>query len=1001
MTISARNFKRTQFIFEAALLMAAVVSVSAQTNNATLVGQVTDVSGAVVPNAQVTARNMETNLARSVVTDANGAYRIEALLIGRYELSVAMVGFKTQTHSTITLGAGDQVRVDFSLAPGEVNERIEVSGGAGLVNTESAELGALTTPQKVESLPLSGRNFTQLVLLEPGVQSSNVNGRTSFNINGASQWGLNIALDGTDASFPESSTFGDPSANSLLNTVSVDSIQEFRVQASTFTAETGRSSGGAVNIITKSGTNQFHGSLYEYFQNDLLNARNFFAASKNELRQNQYGGTLGGPIVQNRLFFFGNYEGARRVVGRLLSGLVPSAAFRATAPAVYQSYLQLLPLPTQGLSTPSAGLAYRNDALIDNENVYNIRADYVRDRSTTMLRYSLNESNNSVPYLMQSNRQNFSIVNDLATLDNTYNISPHTLNEFRIGGNHWVIPRLNTLFNGGVANAISVPNLISDGNFVGLLKFSDTTVNVLDTVSHQTGRHAFKAGYELRRLQSNRIQKQNPAYNYNSLADFLANTPATVRVIFGSPGIGLRQWEQGVFFQDDWRATNRLTINLGVRYEYYTPTSEVAGRYYNIISDPAGAFRDRGAQLYSPDRNNFEPRVGLAWDLTGKQKTVIRAGFGVYNSPITPFSMFALAIVSPLEPFAYNATAQDIPGLAYPVSGGVATAIANPTLAPQLGLLPAVVGRNILDPHLRDTYTLMWSFSIQQQLARNLVLQTSYVGNHALKAYDTESLNVINPATGQRPVPSIGEIVITQNDGRRKYEALQVSLQKRLSRGLFADTYYTYSHNIIYGGDDCCSGSTNNNVEDYSNIAASRGDAGTDIRHQFTVDYGWNIPFGGNLSSVWRNILGGWVVQGITNVRTGQALNLVTGADIAGDGDASSQRINYFGGPLYAPQQTITNWFNKATLAQPTKGTFGNLGMDVARGPHSVNFDMAFVKGFAPWHEHQLIFRADLFNIFNHTNFGNPTVTFSSPLFGQITTAASSRVVQLALRYRF
>jgi outer membrane receptor protein involved in Fe transport len=984
------------------LLVGLAIPALPQVNTATLLGQISDVSGAVVQTAQVSATNLETNLKRLVATDAIGAYRIEALPIGRYTLSVTAAGFKTEAHSGIVLAAGDQVRIDFSLAPGAVSDRVDVSGDAGLVNTESSEIGAVTTPQKVESLPLNGRNFTQLVLLEPGVQSASVNGRTSFNINGSTQWGLNIALDGTDASFQESTTFGDPSGNSLLNTVSVDSIQEFRVQSSTFSAETGRSSGGAINIITKSGTNEFHGSLYEYFQNDLLNARNFFAATKNELRQNQFGGTLGGPIRRNRLFFFGNYEEPRRIVGRLLSGLVPSAAFRASAPAVYQSYLQLLPLPTGPLSSPNAGLAYRNDALLDNEKVYNIRADYVQDRSTTMLRYSQNQSSNSVPYLMASNRQDFTISNQLATLDNTYNLTPSTLNEFRLGFNHWVIPRLNSTFNAGVANSISVPSLISDGNFEGDLRFADTSYDILDTVGHQSGKHSLKAGFELRRLQSDRIQKQNPAYSYNTIADFLANTPASVRIIFGTPGIGLRQWQSGFFFQDDWHASSRVTVNLGLRYEYFTVPAEVAGRFYNVVSNPFGPFGSRGAPIYSPDRTDFEPRVGLAWDITGKQKTVIRSGFGVYKSPITPFAIFNLANVSPLEPFAFNATVQDIPGLTYPVSGGVAAAIANPSLAPQLGLLPAVEGRLIVDPHLRDTYTLMWNFSIQQALAKNFMLQTAYVGSHTLKAYDTESLNVINPATGFRPDPAIGEIVITQDDGRRIYDALQVSLQKRLSYGLFADAYYTYSHTLIYGGDDCCSGSTNNNVENYSNIAASRGDAGTDIRHQITFDYGWDIPFfRRNASRLLRETLGGWAVQGITNIRSGQALNIVTGADIAGDGDASSQRVNYLGGPVYGSPQTLGNWFNKAAFALPANGTYGNIGMDVARGPISVNFDTAFVKNVSLWHEHQLMFRADLFNIFNHSNFGNPNTTLTSPLFGQITSASSPRVVQLALKYRF
>lgn len=986
-----------------ALLVAVLGSASmaaAQVNTAAVLGRVTDPSDAVIPGAKVTVRNTATNLERSAATDAEGNFLFASVAAGVYEITVESPGMASQTRRGLVLGVGDRVRLDFAMKPGQVSQEITVSGTTPLINTVSPELGNLIDSNKVETLPINGRDFTQLVSLQAGVASSNVNGRNSFNLNGLTQWGVNISMDGTDASFAESSSFGDPSGRSVLNTVSMDTIEEFRVQAGTFTAETGRASGGAVNIITRGGTNDYHGVLYYYMRNSALDARNFFAATKNRLVQNQGGGNFGGPLIKDKLFFFGSYELSRRRLGQQLSASVPTEAFRAAAPAVYQPYLNLLPLPS---SVPAGqnntGVVQRGDIFMSDENLGNIRLDYNTSRSMSMVRYSINKSSNSVPNIIPKNRQAYDITNHLVTISNTFNFSPTTLNEVRLGFDRWDVPRLNTTFYNGLGE-IDIAGVLNAGNFEGLLHFVDNSYTYADNLTHRAGKHNLKTGFEFRRLQSGRIQKQNPIYTYNSISDFMNNVPLSVRIIFGQPGIGLRQWNTGLFFQDDYQVAPHLTLNLGLRWEYYTPVSEVAGRLYNVADDPFGAFLPRGSQIYKPDYNNFNPRIGFAWDISGKQTTVLRGGYGIYSSPLTPIFVWDTPTLNPQEPVAFNAAPSDIPGLSYPLSGAIAQGVANPTQAAQLGLLPAVVARRIVDPNLRDTYSQQWDLTLQRALSKNFVLETSYVGNLSLKNVNTRSVNLIDPALKHRPVRSIGEILIIEDSGRRTYEALQVALRGRNVKGLTTDVYYTWSHSLVYGGDDCCTG-TNTYIQDFNNIAASRGNANTDIRHALTFDYSWEVPLGQWFPHGPKALVKGWAIQGITRLRTGLPLTVFSGRDIYGNGIGNTQRVNYVGGDIYPSNQGPANFLNKAAFALPPAGTFGNIARNSARGPSFNEWDMSLIKNTFVFRETAVQFRAEVFNVANHTNFDNPVNSFVNPLFGRITSAEPARAIQLSLRYQF
>jgi outer membrane receptor protein involved in Fe transport len=990
------------------VLLTMFVSVEAQVNTASLLGQITDSSGAAVPNAAITARNLTTNFERAVNTDTEGNYLLSALPLGPYQIEVKMSGFKTEIRSGIVLAAGERARLDVALTAGQVTDSITVNADAALINTSSPERGVVIDSAKVAQLPVNGRDFTRLVLLQPGVQSYSINGRTMFSFNGSTAFGMNITLDGTDASFIESPSFGDPSNRGLINTVSLDSIQEFRVQTGTFTAETGRASSGAVNVQTKSGTNNFHGSLFEYFRNDALDARTFFAARKDPRRQNQFGGSFGGPIIKDRAFFFGGYEAARLRVNQQLTATVPTAAFRAQAPADFKPYLDLVPLPTEailvnGQPNPNAGVVRRSDQYRSNENLFNVRGDYNTARSLSFVRYSQNESENSIPNLIPANRQVFSISNNLLTISNTYTFSPTLVNEVRLGYNRWFVPRLNTTWNGGSGvGEVMISGLLTAGNFEGFLRFADDAYTFADNLSMRQGRHALKTGIEIRRLNSTRIQKQNPVYTFNNAADFLANRPARVRVIFGQPGVAQHQTQTGIFLQDDFQVSSRLTLNLGLRYEFYSVISGSDGRLYNVVSDPFGAFRPRGAQPYAKDFNNINPRLGLAWDLDGKQKTVFRAGYGVYSSPAVPLFLWDMPTIDPRQPFFTDFTPADIPNLRFPISGNLRAAMVDPTTALSLGLIPPVIGRKVIDPNFRDTYNLMWNASIQRQLfSPNWALEVGYVGAHNVNTIQTRLVNTIDPVTRRRPNPNIGEIQIVENAGRRKYHALQASLRTRSLRNLTADVHYTWGHAIVYGGDDCCAGSASTRIQDYDNLAGSAGDAAADLRHVLTFNYSYVLPIPKQSNGFLRQVLENWAVQGISRLRSGLAFTPLSGTDRRGNGVPGTQRVNYVGGSVYTADRSINAYLNPQAFAMPAVGTFGNIGFNTLRGPKAIDLDISVLKGFPIWREQQLQFRAEFFNFPNIANFNNPVNNFSNPAFGRIQTAGAGRNIQLSLRYQF
>jgi hypothetical protein len=974
-------------------------SMRGQVNTATMLGSVTDSTGAIVASAAVSVSNVATQATHTTTTDSTGAYVFERLPVGDYSLSVKAPGFKSFERTDIHLDATQRVKIDVSMEVGVVSESVTVTGGASLVATQSTELGVVIGESQVRNLPLNGRNFSQLIALEPGAVVSG--GAVYFN--GLSRDNVNITVDGTDASSPDRPSTADFGGQTQQNILSVEFVQEFKTTKGVFSAELGRASSGGVNVITKSGTNQFHGSAYEFLRNDLLDSRNFFAAKKDELRLNQFGATTGGPIVRNRAFFFLGWEGVRERRGSQITGAVPTDSLRqrmlAANPA-YSQILSLMPPSTEDRGDPDRGFHRRSAVKTNREDSAIARLDFnPTPKDSIFLRYTILSAYTVVPGLSPINGTEYPTQDRSGTLSWNRILTSRSINEFRAGVLKQDIPRANQAFIpqqiGSLSGFISTPNQ-------EVLRANGGSWSLLDNYGYNLGRHSIRAGFEMRRFHYGRANYQNPTYTMETLADLLASKFTDANVVLGNDLRRLRETDWGFYFQDDFRVSSRLTLNLGMRYEYFTPVTERNGLLFNIVSDPFGPFRKQGEPIWAPDKNDFGPRFGLAWDIGGDSRNVIRAGAGVFYSPNTYREVTAL-VNPPDQPYTLQISSRDFPSLRYPIDVSKL----------DLKQFPGLATRNIFDPLQRTTYSEQWSFDYQRELTRNLVATFGYVGNRGLKVLTLHWLNDINAATGQRPVSTTGRVSYQEHSGMSNYHGGQFSLKKRFSQGITFNLHYTFAKSIEQGGIDNMTASGVGNVQDHLNIRASRGRSIQDIRHNFALDHSWDIPFEKWFragSPLTRRIAGGWQLFGILAIRSGTPFYVTSGRDNYGLGTTAGQRADLvLGVPVYIDDFRTSNthaYVNRAAFADPCDarglkrpcGVYGDLGSFNFDNPGSAYYDMSVLKNIKVTERTSLQFRAEFFNILNHANFGGPGSTLTSSTFGLITSAGRARELQFAMK---
>lgn len=988
------------------------VAAFAQIGGGSVVGNVADQSGAAVPNARVKVTNTATGAAGTNVTNTQGYYEFPLLPAGRYVVEVQATGFQGRKTAEFELNAGTRPRFDFALSPGNVSEAVEVTATAPLVNATTTDLGVVIDQRKVESLPLNGRNYQQLVGLQAGVvnsPSSGAGGRGGIEFNGSPALGNNLMLDGVDMSFGEVNATGGAAAGAggvLINAVSVEAIQEFKATGSAFSAEYGRATGGVLNITTKSGTNQFHGTAFEFFRNDKLDANSFFSnlsnLAKPPLRWNQFGGNLGGPIRRDKLFFFFNYEGAIVRRGATITGNVATPALLSQVNPKIREALSLLPTEFTATANPLIGLHRRNDQTRNDEHTYLSRVDWQLGRHRISGRYNYNNQDFINPNLLLRNPQVFPNRTHNLVLQDSFTLSPTMFNEVRLGYNRSDLDRNFRGFD-QLQAFVNVTTGSLNAGLASFIHFTNNTYSLVDNFTNIRGRHTLKAGLEVREVRSYRIQGGLPTHTYNTTADLIADRPARIGLIFNTSKRNFTT-NYGFYGQDDWRVNQRLQLNLGLRYEYYTP---LTGAFNVTGSDPFGAFGTSNREPYfAADKNNFAPRLGLVYDVFGNQKLVARAGGGISYAPPQPIFYYDMAFANARLPLTASFAPTDVPStvnIGFPfLQSFVLQVVANPSLLPA----SFVLSREIADFNREDEYAGQWNLSLQSALTNTLAVQASYVGSRGLHLYTSRTYNLINPATGRRPRPDIGEIVYRENSARSSYHALQLSLNKRSSFGLTADVYYTFANGMEYGGADSTL-TRDNTVQDYNNVAGSYGPKPGDARHRFVSVYSYAVPTApfAKAHALGRHALGGWSFQGIIGWRSGLPIDVTAGRDLIGSGRADANRPDYVSGQNpYLKDTNALTWLNPAAFDVNTPATqrrFGTLGYNAYRGPSGFTYDAALHKTFALTERQKLNFRFELFNALNHKVLSNPVSNRSNANFGRIQGASGGRNIQFALKYIF
>lgn len=1078
----------------------------AQTGQAQIVGTIKDSSGAVVPKASVSAINERNGMIRTAEANERGYFVIPGLPPSTYTVKASSAGFAVSETRSLVLATGDSAPVSMVLKPAGTSETITVSAAAeATVDTTSARIGANVNQLEVANLPLNGRQLSQLYLQAPGSVNTGSGSFFDIRFSGRSNEQNAVRFDGIEGSAIIDSNpgnlNGELSSPFRLQT-SLENVQEFRVDSAGYTAEYGTGTGGQISVSTKSGSNKFHGSLFEYLRNDKLDARNFFdRVGKSPLRLNQFGASGGGPIVKDKLFFFASYEGYRLRSGVNIVEAAPSNAAKARAVPAIAPLIDAFHGPGSfllpGASTnPDFDIYQLQTNVVVDENAGGMRLDYrVNNRHSTYVRYFRDQGETSQPEGITGRRSVYRAVPQNGVLALSSSLSPRIFNELKFGYNGALTrvrgsaPTVNGIdlskiavnISGSIANTgiagqgassgIAIPGGLIRGSsaFNGSgFPYTPYSLSFIDNLSWVKGNHTLKFGVEVRelRLYTNRLG--GTTYSFSNLTDFLANKALQIQYVgdlsdpspFNNGATGNRLAKTGFYIgyaQDEWRAASNLTLNYGVRYEYYSPMRE--DRNLLVRFDIRnGTLLPPNMDVYTAVATNFGPRLGIAWSpkFCGG-KTVVRGGFGIFYGPGQ--------IEDQIQPIESDRIQLTQSGGVYPVDITVLrnNFLNNPN---NRQYQPRAYSPDYKIPERIYQYT----FSIQQELPGKMTLTTAYVGSRGrnlfLRNWSNKIVQVLTNSDPTKNAVVIRQFDIVQPDGTvlkpyaeidyktsggwDSYNALQAGLGRRFSSGLTLNSQYTFgkSRGNTSGSNDALT-SGNGNISDYSYDV---GHNNFDIRHSFNLSAVYALPLGANLAGVSKTLLRGWEFGTIINARSGIPMDIrvqrndVVYADANGlyynsPGVGRTAVINTNGGgasrnvrrpdlvpgvnPFLNADRTV---LNPAAFAIPKPGTAGNLMRGALHGPSFRQFDFVIHKRFRIKEESNVEFRAEFFNIFNLTNFTNPPVTLPNALGtgsnqiqpGQPFTAAAAgsfgimnqtvertvglgtnRQIQFALRYNF
>lgn len=1030
-----------QLVRATGMFFSLLVMASGQTT-ATLNGTIHDPSGGIVQGAEVLVTQKATGLVRQVLTNGVGLFRIPAIPVGEVEVRITAKGFRPMVRRGISLSVNESATIDVTLEVGAVDQEVTVNASASQVNTSTSELGYLVSESAMRELPLNGRNYTDLALLQPGVVAyphrdggSVVAHGLGTSINGQDPRSNVYLIDGT----PQNDMTNGPAGSAAGTVLGVEAIREFRVEVNTYSAEFGRNSGGQINAITKSGTNAWHGSLFHFLRNDNFDARNFFDPAKRpDFKRNQFGGSIGGPLRKDKDFFFFTVESLRDRLGRTISSIVPDNNARAgilpDGPVTLQPailpFLNEMPRPNG--ASRGGGLAdyiFGFNQTVDQNFLQGRYDRNVGSRGQFFARHTWDDAVQVLPTDFPQFPREFLSRNQFLTTEYRHILSPQTLLHARAGFSRTRIGQ-NIEANTATPLAEFVPGRGTTGNIDigGMPRFGTQssanlrlTQNVFsfDTgVTITRGSHLLKAGMMAERYQMNMV---NPTFSlgtfgFNDIRSFLENRPA--RFLGLTPAATFdRYWRftlMGFYVQDSWKLTPRFTLNPGMRYEFATMPQDLYGRdsnMKNLFTDVAPV---PGPLYANPTRKNFSPRLGFAWDVFGTGRTALRGGYGLFFNTNNQQNLIVTVTNPPATP---------------------RVSIANPTFP--LPPFARAIGNTVrpVEFNLRNPYVQQWNLNVQQQLPGGFVATIGYAGARGIHLLRSNDVNIVEPvrqadgtlffpAGAPRRNPNWATIELKSSDGNSWYHAGLLEIRKRLGRDLQFQSSYTFSRNIdttqasTFFSDG--TNGTTSAMPEFAGFNYNKGLSDYHAKHNWVVNFTYDLPVARSASGWKKTAFANWQLAGINNLRSGSPLTVFVsgnrsrsgwspslGPGLGQDRASIAPGFTHQSAVLGGPDQ----YFDPRAFVLSAPGTLGNLGRGTFIGPGLRGFDLAALKSFrlGAWNENARIqFRAESFNLFNHANFAPPSLlaisTTTGPLggFGRIrSTVTSSRQIQFALRLQF